>query len=75
MLRVWLKKDFISKQIYYFLHFSDSLLPKAYGLPKIHKTNHPFRIIISSINTAHHPLASFLQKIISNSVTYSEKYI
>jgi len=51
-LKRWLKKDYISKKDYYFLRSSDSLLPKAYGLPKIHKENIPFRIIVSSVNTA-----------------------
>ncbi|KYN05844.1 hypothetical protein ALC62_03219 [Cyphomyrmex costatus] len=36
------KSDYIS---------SDSNLPLAYGLTKIHKDNYPLRIIVSSINT------------------------
>jgi len=55
------------------LRSSDSLLPKAYGLPKIHKENAPLRVIISSINTALYPLGKFLNGILSDGIT-STKY-
>jgi len=44
-------------------------------LLKIHKENYPFGIIVSLINTTLYPLASFLQKIISNSLTHNEKHV
>lgn len=50
------------------MHSSDSILPKAYGLPKIHKHNTPFRIIVSSINTSLYPLARFLHDILKLSL-------
>lgn len=69
MLKRWLNNEFITKQKYFCLMSSDSILPKAYGLSKIHKENYPFRIIISSINTALYPLAKFLHNLISDNVT------
>jgi len=72
-LKKWLQKGFITKYTYFSLASSNSILPKAYGLPKIHKENYLFRIIVSSINL--YPLASFLQKIISNSLIYNEKHV
>jgi len=36
-LKIWLNKDYINKQQFFKLRSSDSLLPKAYGLPKIQK--------------------------------------
>jgi len=51
---------------------SDSLLPKAYGLPKLHKVNVPLRIIVSSINTTLYSLAKFLNKIISDNIPHTE---
>jgi len=45
------------------LRSSDSLLPKAYSLPKIHKENAPLKIIVSSLNTALYPLSQYLNKI------------
>jgi len=75
MLKKWLQRGFIPKHTYLSLFLSDSILPKIYGLPKIHKTSYPYRIIISSINTALYPLASFLQKIISNSLILNDKHV
>jgi len=40
---VILALGFISKQESYILKGSDCTLSKAYGLPKIHKVNVPFR--------------------------------
>jgi len=74
-LKKWFQKGFITKYTYFSLASSDSTLPKAYGFPKIHKKNYPFRIIVSSINTALYLLASFLQRIISNSLTHNDKHV
>jgi len=54
------------------LRSSDSLLPKAYGLPKLHKVNAPLRLIVFSINTTLYPIAKFLNKIISDSIPHTE---
>jgi len=67
-LKKWFQKEFISKQQFFKLRSSDANLPKAYGLPKVHKNNTPFRIIVSSVNTALYSLASFLQEIIIHSL-------
>jgi len=71
----WFQKNYITKQTYFSLFSSDSDLPKAYGLPKIHKKDHPLRIIVSSINTALYSLASYLQTIIANSLTHNNKQV
>jgi len=73
-LKIWLQKGYINKQQFLKLRSSDSLLPKAYGLPKIHKKNTPFRIIVSSVNTALYSLASFLHKIISDSLEHTNSF-
>jgi len=73
MLKKWLQKGFISRHTYFSLFSSDFILPKAYDLPKILLKN-PNRIIVSSINTALYPLASF-QKIISTNLTYDDKHV
>jgi len=51
---------------------SDGILPRAYGLPKIHKRDIPFRIIVSSINSSLYSFASYLHKVISTSVSKSQ---
>jgi len=75
LLKNWLQKDYISKKTYFSLHSSDSILPKAYGLPKIHKLNISFRIIISSVNSALYSLAAFIHNIIAGSITNSASHI
>jgi len=74
ILKEWFQKGYISKQQFFKLRSSDSILPKAYGLSKVHKENTPFRIIVSSVNTALYSLASFLQDIISESLENSNKH-
>jgi len=74
-LKKWFQNNYITKQTYFKLFSSDSDLPKAYGLPKIHKKDHPFRIIVSSINTAFYPLASYLQAVLTSSLTYDNKQV
>jgi len=73
-LKIWLQKGYINKQQFFKLRSSDSLLPKAYGLPKIHKNNIFLRIIVSSVNTALYSLASFLHKIIADSLEHTNDH-
>jgi len=44
------QRTIILQPIYKKVFCSDGILPKAYGLPKIHKSGNSFRIIISSID-------------------------
>jgi len=67
LLTCWKSKSFIDEQLYRSLLLTDGLTPRAYSLPKIHKINHPLRIIVSTINSLLHSLAVFLHKILKNS--------
>ena len=69
ILKNWLQNDYIDKRKFHTLRASECPLPKAYGLPKIHKNNIPYRIIVSSIGTALYPMAIFLHEIISERVS------
>lgn len=51
LLTKWKKSDFISNSTYKNIYCSNGVSPRAYGLPKIHKPNCPFRIIVSSIDS------------------------
>lgn len=42
---------------------TDSLLPRAYGVSKIHKTNCPYRLIVSIITSALHQQILYLNKL------------
>src|SRR5436190_9657229 len=67
LLTRWKNCEYISSSTYRSLSCNDGVLPRAYGLPKIHKPNHPLRIIISSINSPLYKLASFLDSIMQAS--------
>jgi len=64
----WDTSKFITNSTYRSLICSDDCLPRAYGLPKIHKPGHQFRLIVSSLDSPFYSLASFLQKMISSGV-------
>lgn len=50
-------------------------LPRAYELPKIHKINHPLRIIISSLNSSLYELALFLHNIMFKNFPMADSHI
>jgi len=64
----WKSRDYISNSVYKTLNCTDGVLPRAYGLPKIHKQNYPLRIIVSLKNTPLYGLAKFLHDIIKKSI-------
>jgi len=74
IIKRW-NKGHISKKTYLSLFSSYSNLPMAYGLPKIHKENIPFRIIISSVNTALYPIAKFIHKIFMDSLIFDNSHV
>jgi len=47
----WKQKEYIDIRTYRRIYCGDGNLPRAYGLPKIHKQNCPLRIIVSTINS------------------------
>jgi len=68
MLKRWNNQGYVSSGSYFFLNSSNAVLPRAYGLPKIHKVGHPLRIIVSSSDSPLHNLAHFLHKILIKSL-------
>jgi len=72
MVKKWYANDYITKGEMLRLRSSDSLLPKAYGLPKLHKANVPLRLIVSSINTSLYPIGKFLNGILSSSIPHTD---
>ena len=71
----WKNKNFIGDRKYKELLVTDGFLPRAYGLPKIHKTGIPFRLIVSSIGSPLYKLANFFHYILIESVPKSESFI
>lgn len=68
MLTRWKRRSYINELTYKRLNSINGILSRAYGLPKIHKPNNPFRIIISSNDSQLYNLAYFLQNIIRQSI-------
>lgn len=68
LLTQWKKNSHISDSVYGRLNRTDGILPRAYGLPKLHKPNCPLRIIVSSINSPLYNLSLFLHKLIYDNV-------
>ena len=58
-------KNRISQQTYRYFHSTDSIAPRFYGLPKIHKTGFPFRPIVSFINSPIYNLSKFIAVLLT----------
>ena len=71
----WKNREYISPATHRYLSCSDGILPRAYGLPKIHKPNNPLRIIVSSINSPFYSLAVFLHNILHKSLPRAQSSI
>lgn len=71
ILNRWVSKGFLESHTKMSLTSYDSLLPRAYEIPKIHKPYHPYRIIILTINSSFHHFALYLHKILYKSLPYS----
>ncbi|KYN15798.1 hypothetical protein ALC57_11970, partial [Trachymyrmex cornetzi] len=61
----WKRDSYIDDQTYRRLLTTDGVIPRAYGLTKIHKDGNPLRIIVSSINSPLYSLSLFLHNIIN----------
>jgi len=68
-------RNYISATKYRSLLLSDGVLPRAYGLPKIHKDNCPLRVIVSSINSPLHSFALFLHQVIFSNIPKAHSHI
>ncbi|KYN10015.1 hypothetical protein ALC57_17849, partial [Trachymyrmex cornetzi] len=68
LLAGWKKQNYVLELIYKQLYYSDGNIPRAYALPKVHKLNCPFRIIIFSLDSTLYNLAAFLHRLIVKSI-------
>ena len=66
LINRWKKNNYIDELTYKRLRTTDRIKSRAYGLPKIHKSNAPLKIIVSSINSPLYSLSLFLHFIIKN---------
>jgi len=71
----WKQKEYIDIHTYRRIYCGDGNLPRAYGLPKIHKPNCPLRIIVSTINSPLYSLSVFLKDILYESLDKSVGFV
>jgi len=74
ILTVWKKKRYITDNTYNAI-YCDGNLPRAYGLPKIHKPGFTFRIIISSVDSPTYSIANFIHRVISKNIVKPHSHI
>ncbi|KAG5322236.1 CTR1 protein, partial [Pseudoatta argentina] len=58
------RDHFIDEQTYSRLLITDDVIPRAYGLTKIHKDGNPLRVIVSSVNSSLYYFSLFYKLII-----------
>ena len=56
------------------LKIHNSLPPKIYGLPKLHKANHPLRPIVSCIQSPFYNISKYLTDVLKNIINKTETY-
>ena len=60
LLMRWKRDHFIDEQTYRRLLTTDGIIPRVYGLTKIHKDGNPLRMIVSSVNSPLYYFSLFL---------------
>jgi len=75
LLGRWKARGYIDNSTYKNLNVTDGILPRAYGLPKIHKAGYPLRIIIFSINSPLYKLAIYFHNIINKSINHPNTHV
>ena len=64
LLKSWKDTNKISYPLWQKLYPTAAVIPKFYGLPKVHKINHPLRPIVSSVGSITYEAAKHLAKIL-----------
>jgi len=75
ILTRWKSKEFIDLHTYRKTLTTDGLLPRAYGLPKIHKPGFPLRIIVSSIGSPLYALSNYMHNLIKSGIPTPHSFI
>ncbi|XP_046737556.1 uncharacterized protein LOC124406248 [Diprion similis] len=74
-INLWQQKKFIDSQTAKNLKIHNSLPPKIYFQPKIHKTDVPLRPIVSNINAPTYKLSKFCGSILYNIIRNSQYHV
>ncbi|XP_070547586.1 uncharacterized protein [Ptychodera flava] len=74
-LKRWKKDNKIDSKLYNKLYPTSEVVPKLYGLPKIHKKDSPLRPIVSSIGGVMYSTAKYLATVIGPLAGKTEHHI
>ncbi|EFN65809.1 hypothetical protein EAG_00370, partial [Camponotus floridanus] len=75
LLTRWKNNGYITPSNHRSLLYSEGSLPRAYGLPKVHKPECPFRLIVSSVDSPLYQLALFLHKTMIKSFPTAHSFL
>jgi hypothetical protein len=75
ILKEWKDSHKISFMLWKQLYPTEEVVPKFYGLPKVHKTNVPLRPIVSSIGSITYQPAKLLAKILGPLVGKNDRHV
>ncbi|XP_011342708.1 uncharacterized protein LOC105282454 [Ooceraea biroi] len=75
LIKAWRNLGIIDEWTYKGLLNTSSNIPRCYGLPKVHKSGVPLRLIVSAVGGPTYNVASFLQRILSNSISKPKSYV
>ncbi|RLU15076.1 hypothetical protein DMN91_012963 [Ooceraea biroi] len=75
LVKSWVNLDLIDEHTHRWLNASHSNIARCYGLPKIHKTGYPLRVIVSAIGSPSYNLATFFHEILVKSINRPNSYV
>ncbi|XP_071579386.1 uncharacterized protein [Temnothorax nylanderi] len=75
LVKSWHDNDIIDYQIFKQLYCTNGNLPRCYGLPKIHKTGFPMRVIVSAIGSPLYSVARFIHEILHDSIPKPRSHV
>ncbi|XP_071573819.1 uncharacterized protein [Temnothorax nylanderi] len=75
LVKAWHDNGIVSDQMYRRLNCTNGNLPRAYGLPKVHKAGFPLRVIVSTLGSPLYDVASLLQNTLHSSIPKPKSHI
>jgi len=75
LVKSWRDNDITNESTYRRLNSTNGNLPRCYGLPKIHKTGFPLRIIVSALGSPLYNVAKYIHDILQISILEPKSHI
>ncbi|GAB1861615.1 hypothetical protein CAJAP_02694 [Camponotus japonicus] len=75
IVKSWRSNDLINETTHKKLNCTNGNLPRCYGLPKIHKSGFPLRIIVSSIGSPLYNVAQYIHDILKISIVEPKSHV